>query len=105
VISKPTTGLPLSSAAERCSATVSLTVATCIEAQAAAVGQHDFHRAQFGGRLHGGDGAHRLLGAADIGAAARGVLLDLAQLARDVGARGAQREQAGRIELDCGFRA
>jgi hypothetical protein len=36
--------------------------------------------------------------AADVGAAARGFLLHLAQLARDVGRRGAQRQQAGRVE-------
>ena len=42
-ISKPTTGLPLSSAAERCSATVSLTGGELVEAHAAAVGERDVH--------------------------------------------------------------
>ena len=51
-------------------------------------------------RLHGGDGAHRLLDAADVGAAAGGFLLDLAQLARDVGDGGVEREQAQRVDLD-----
>ena len=93
VISKPTTGLPLSSAAERCSATVSLTRGDLVEADAAAVGERDLHARQLLGRLHRGDRAHRLLGAAEVGAAARGLLLHLAQLARDVGGGGVQRQQ------------
>jgi hypothetical protein len=50
--------------------------------------------------MHGGDGAHRLLDAADVGAAARGFLLHLAQLARDIGGRVRRGQQAGRVELD-----
>ena len=103
-ISKPTTGLPSSSAAERLSATVSLTPGDLVEADAPAVGERDFHAAELLGRLHGGDGAHRLLGAAQVGAAARGFLLHLAQLARDVGGGGVERQQARRVELDAHLR-
>jgi hypothetical protein len=44
-------------------------------------------------RLHGGQRAHRLLAAADVGAAAGAFGLHLAQLARDVGGGDAQRLQ------------
>jgi hypothetical protein len=88
--SKPTTGLPSSSAAARGSATVSLTWPPGRGA-AAAVGSASQPPAR--GRLHRGQGAHRLLGAAQVGAAARALQLHLAQLARDVGRRGAQRLQ------------
>ena len=71
-----------------------------VEADAAAVGEDDVHRRQFLGRLHGGDGAHRLLDATDIGAAARCFLLDAAQLAGNVGGGGIERQQAGRVEFD-----
>ena len=64
-----------------------------------AVTQCYLHARQFFSRMHGGDGAHRLFGAAHIGAAARGVLLHLAQLARYVGAGGAQGLQPGRVEF------
>ena len=47
-ISKPTTGLPSSSAAERCSATVSLTRRDLVKADAAAVGERDLQRAKLG---------------------------------------------------------
>jgi hypothetical protein len=42
-----------------------------VQAHAAAVRQRNVHGRQFGGRVHGGDGAHRLLGAADVAASAR----------------------------------
>ena len=100
VISKPTTGWPFSSAAERFSATVSMHVRHLVQADAAAVAERDLHARQLLGRLHRGDGAHRLLGAAQVGAAARGLLLHLAQLARDVGGGGVQRLQLQRVELD-----
>jgi hypothetical protein len=70
-----------------------------VQAHAPAIGQGDLHRTQLLRRSHGGDRAHRLLGAAEIGAAARGFLLHLAQLARDVGRRGVQRQQALRVQL------
>ena len=65
-----------------------------------AVGQQHLDARQLVGRLHGGDRAHALLDAAHVGAAARRLLLDLAQLARDVGRRGVERQQLGRVELD-----
>ncbi|KFB78622.1 MAG: hypothetical protein AW06_000030 [Candidatus Accumulibacter cognatus] len=74
-----------------------------VEADAASVGKYDIQRRQFLGRLHGGDGAHRLLDAADVGAPARGFLLNAAQLAREVGGGGVERQQAGRVELDADF--
>ena len=71
-----------------------------VQADATAIGQRDIQPRQLFGALDRGDGAHRLLDAADIGAAARGVLLHRAQLARDVGRGGVQGQQARGIELD-----
>ena len=71
-----------------------------VETNAAPIGERDFHGSEFGRRLHGGDGAHRLFGAADVGASARRFLLHLAQLARDVGGRGLERQQLVRVEFD-----
>jgi hypothetical protein len=70
-----------------------------VEPHAAAVGQDDVEGRDLGGRLHGANGAHRLLGPAQIGAAAAGLLLHLAQLPRDVGRGGVQGEQPGGVEL------
>jgi hypothetical protein len=95
--------LPLSSAVERCSATVSVTLATWSRRMRPAVAERDLHGAEFLGR------ATVAMVRTDCSAppmserAARGFLLDLAQLAGDIGCRGAQREQAGRIEFDADF--
>jgi hypothetical protein len=71
-----------------------------VEPDAAPVRERNFHRREFVGRLHGGDRAHRLLGAADVGASPGRLLLHLAQLARDVGGGGLERQQPVRVELD-----
>jgi len=70
------------------------------EPHAASVGQRDRHARELVGRSDGGDRAHRLLGAADVGSTARRVLLDAPQLPRDVGRRRADRQHPVRIELD-----
>src|SRR5437868_1217501 len=68
-----------------------------VEADAAAVGQRDLHVGQLAGRLHRGQRAHRLLAAAEVGAAARAFGLHQPQLTRDVGRGGAERLQLGRV--------
>jgi hypothetical protein len=75
-------------------------VGDLVEADAAAVGERDLERAELGRRLHGRDRSHRLLGAAEVGAAARAFLLDLAELPRDVGRGRLERLQPCRVELD-----
>ena len=71
-----------------------------IETDMASVGQHDFHACQLFRRLHGGNGTHRLLGTTHIGAATRSFLLNLAQLARNVGCRGVECLQSRRVNFD-----
>ncbi len=75
-------------------------VGHAIEPHAAPVGERDLHARKLVGRAHGSDGAHRLLDAADIGAATRSILLDLPQLARNVGRGGIERQHARRVEFD-----
>ena len=65
----------------------------------AAVRQRHFHARQFIGRFHGGDGAHRLLCAADVAPPARRFALHQAQLARDVERRHLQCRHARLVEL------
>ncbi len=74
-----------------------------VQAHAAPVRQRNVHARQLVGAVHGGDGAHRLLGAADVAASARRLALHAAQLARDVGRRHLQRGHARVIELHADF--
>jgi len=64
-----------------------------VQAHLAAVGQGQCEARELLGRLHGGQGAHGLLAAAQVGAPARAFGLHQAQLARPVGRGGAQRLQ------------
>ena len=75
------------------------------ETNPATIGQRDFHGADFFGGIHSANGPQCLLGAADIGAPPGGILLHLAQLARNIGRRGVQCEQPGRIEFDANLAA
>ena len=95
---KPTTRLPFSSAAARCSATVSSMRAMVSSRTRRRARQRDLHLAQRVGRGHGADGADRLFQASEVGAAAGTLLLHQPQLARHVGRRGPQRLQARRVQ-------
>ena len=100
--SKPTTGLPSSSAAARGSAMVSLMRATWSSRMRRPSDSGDLHVApSSSAELHGGQRAHRLLAAAQVGAAAGALGLHLAQLARDVGRGGAQRLQLAGSRSTC----
>ena len=91
---------PSRSAIDRCSATVSDTVATWSSRTRRPSLSVTSSVASLVGRLHGRNRTHGEFGATEIGAAARVVLLHLAQLAGDVGRTRVQREQARRIESD-----
>ena len=70
------------------------------EPDLAAVGQADLELGQLSGGLDRADGAHRLLGAADVAAPARRLLLHQPQPARHVDGRHLQRRHARGIELN-----
>ena len=70
------------------------------EPDLAAVGQADLELGQLSGGLDRADGAHRLLGAADVAAPARRLLLHQPQPARHVDGRHLQGCHAGGIELN-----
>ena len=70
-----------------------------LQAHAAPAGQGDVHGRQGLGAGHGGNGAHSLLAAAHVAAAARGFQLGLAQLARDVRSADPQGRHALGVQL------
>src|SRR5690606_3264309 len=74
-----------------------------VQTDAAAVREWNLHGGEFVGRLHRAQRAYRLFGVADVGAAARGFALHLAQLARDIGGGGVERLQTHRVQLDTDF--
>jgi len=69
-----------------------------VQADAAPARDRDLQRRDLPGRLHRGQRAQGLLGAAQLGAPARALQLHLAQLARDLGRRHAQGLEPERVE-------
>ena len=61
--------------------------------------ERNIQHAQLGGALHGGDGAHRLLGAAHIAAPTRGFLLHQAKATRDIDRGDIERCHVGRVQF------
>ncbi len=103
--SKPTTGLPLSRAAARGSATVSVTVSDLVQPDAPAIRKGQLQGGDLRRGLDGGERAHRLLAAADVGAAAGALGLHLAQLPGDLGGGRAQGLQARRVQRNADLAA
>ena len=73
------------------------------QADAPAIGQGDLKQRQLIGCFDGGNGAHRLLGTADITAPAGGLLLHQTQAARNINRRDLQCGHARAVKLDPDF--
>ena len=74
-----------------------------VQPHVAAIRERDVHGRELFGRLHGGNGAHRLLRAAQVSTSTRSVLLHVAQLARHIGHGGIQGQELGGVDLHMHF--